>query len=452
MINLNRVRQLNSVALPPDPGVVIYWMNRDQRVYDNWALLFAQEIALKNELPLAVVYESVSNFDPVKSRIYQFMIDGLKQVEKELVNLKIPFILLESSSEKNIIDFATNYNIFTLVTDFSPLKNVRDAIDKVNSIIKVPFYEIDTHNIVPCWIASPKAEYGAYTIRPKINAVLDQYLTDFPLIQEHPFTLSDDLPQNDWSSLIKNNAVGPLATTKHFPKSGSSSALTHLSNFVDSGLNAYSKNKNNPNLDGQSGLSPYLHFGQISSQRVAFEIQKDLSINTESKESFLEELIIRRELSDNFCFYTPNYDSFDAFPNWAQKTFLTHSFDKREYSYSLIDFELGKTHDPLWNAAQQEMVKTGKMHGYLRMYWAKKILEWTPSPHEALQIAISLNDRYSLDGTDPNGYVGIAWSIGGLHDRPWFERPIFGQVRYMSYDGCASKFDVNQYIQKITNL
>ena len=157
-------------------------------------------------------------------------------------------------------------------------------------------------------------------------------------------------------------------------------------------------------------------------------------------------MIIRRELSDNFCFYNPNYDHFEGFPAWAQKTLNEHRRDTREYLYNQEQFEKAFTHDPLWNAAQMEMVRKGKMHGYLRMYWAKKILEWTPSPEEAQRIAIYLNDRYELDGRDPNGYAGIAWSIGGVHDRAWGERPVFGKIRYMSFNGAKSKFDVARYI------
>jgi deoxyribodipyrimidine photo-lyase len=196
-----------------------------------------------------------------------------------------------------------------------------------------------------------------------------------------------------------------------------------------------------------SNLSPYLHFGQISAQRIALETYKRKH-NIETKDAFLEELIVRRELSDNFCFYNKNYDSFDGFPEWAKKTLNEHRKDKREFTYNLEQFEKAKTHDDLWNAAQIEMVKTGKMHGYMRMYWAKKILEWTETPEEALEFSIYLNDKYELDGRDPNGYTGCAWSIGGVHDRAWTERPVFGKIRYMNYNGAKRKFDVKRYIQK----
>jgi deoxyribodipyrimidine photo-lyase len=216
---------------------------------------------------------------------------------------------------------------------------------------------------------------------------------------------------------------------------------------LDSKLIHYDDTRNDPTQDGQSNLSPYLHFGQLSAQRVALEVRMHPVPDAE-KEAFLEELLVRRELSDNFCFYNPSYDSVAGFPEWAQKTLKAHRSDPREYRYSAEELEQGLTHDSLWNAAQMEMVRRGKMHGYMRMYWAKKILEWSQSPDEALNIATYLNDKYELDGRDPNGYTGIAWSIGGVHDRAWQERPIFGKIRYMSHRGAQRKFDVQAYVKQ----
>ena len=185
----------------------------------------------------------------------------------------------------------------------------------------------------------------------------------------------------------------------------------------------------------------------ISAQRIVMDVLP-LSLDTAS---FIEELVVRRELADNFCLYHPDtYDSVSCFAGWAMKSLDERRADPREYIYTRAQFEHAKTHDDLWNACQREMVRTGKMHGYMRMYWAKKILEWTAGPEDAMKIAIYLNDKYELDGRDPNGYAGIAWSIGGIHDRAWFRRPIFGLIRYMSRNGCASKFDVDAYIAKNT--
>ncbi len=201
----------------------------------------------------------------------------------------------------------------------------------------------------------------------------------------------------------------------------------------------------------QSRLSPYLHFGQLSAQRVALEVQA-FDADIPAQEAFLEQLVVRRELSDNFCFHEPAYDRCEGFPAWALKTLEAHRRDPRPYLYALDEFEEARTHDPLWNAAQSQMVASGRMHGYLRMYWAKKILEWTESPEKAMRVAVYLNDRYQLDGRDPNGYAGIAWCIGGVHDRAWGERPVFGKVRYMSAGGARRKFDVAAYLEKVERL
>jgi deoxyribodipyrimidine photo-lyase len=227
---------------------------------------------------------------------------------------------------------------------------------------------------------------------------------------------------------------------------GEKAARKQLTQFVEKRLEGYDTLRNDPNENSQSDLSPYLHFGQVSAQRIALEVLK--TPNTKDREAFLEELIVRRELADNFCLYNPNYDSAEGFPSWAKKTLDTHKDDKREYVYSLKQFEEAKTHDRLWNAAQNEMKKTGKMHGYMRMYWAKKILEWTKNPEQAMKIAIHLNDKYELDGRDSNGYAGIAWSIGGVHDRPWFNRPVYGAIRYMSAGGAKGKFNVEAYCNR----
>lgn len=216
-------------------------------------------------------------------------------------------------------------------------------------------------------------------------------------------------------------------------------------------LEEYPLFRNDPTANAQSNLSPYLHFGQLAAQRVALQLQTH-NAPIKAEEAFLEELLVRRELSDNYCFYSPHYDSCAGFPAWAQATLSAHRKDPREYRYSLDALELSHTHDTLWNAAQREMVLSGKMHGYLRMYWAKKILEWSASPEEALTSAIYLNDKYELDGRDPNGYTGIAWSIGGVHDRAWNERDVFGKIRYMSFRGMKAKFDISAYEDKCAAL
>ncbi len=251
----------------------------------------------------------------------------------------------------------------------------------------------------------------------------------------------------NWNSVKDNLKINFDVKEVDWIKSGEDEASKMLQFFIEEKFTRYNEDKNNPTLHGQSNLSPYLHFGQISAQRIALTVEQ-LCEDSESKKSFLEELIVRSELSDNFCYYNKNYDSFDGFRNWAKESLNHHKNDKRDFVYSREQFENSETHEVLWNAAQTELVKTGKLHGYMRMYWAKKILEWSSSPEEAMQIAVYLNDKYELDGRDPNGYTGCAWSIGGVHDRAWGERPVFGKIRYMNFNGAKRKFDVDEYISQ----
>jgi deoxyribodipyrimidine photo-lyase len=233
----------------------------------------------------------------------------------------------------------------------------------------------------------------------------------------------------------------------HWLKPGEKAAHACLESFLDDRFSSYSAKRNDPNSGSPSNLSPYLHFGQISAQYCAMRASRSNAPEADRK-AFLEELIVRRELSDNYCNYNDHYDSFDGLPAWAKETLEKHRADKREYLYTSEEFAQGATHEELWNAAQLELVKTGRIHGYMRMYWAKKILEWSETPRQAFETSIALNDRYALDGRDPNGYTGVAWSIGGLHDRPWFERSVYGRIRYMNASGCARKFDIKRYIAR----
>jgi len=261
---------------------------------------------------------------------------------------------------------------------------------------------------------------------------------------------NNDIRNSDISQLLKECAPDNSVKPVDWIKPGAKNAINTLGNFLEYGIFKYKLERNDPNsIEAVSNLSPFLHFGQISAQRVVLELLK-INIDEGNKAAFLEEIIIRRELSDNFCYYNKFYDSFEGFPNWAKNSLKKHLNDPRPYLYNIEELENCLTIDDLWNAAQKEMITKGKMHGYVRMYWAKKILEWSITPEDALYKAIYLNDRYELDGRDPNGYTGIAWSIGGLHDRAWGEREIFGKVRYMSYNGCKNKFNINKYIDSLT--
>jgi deoxyribodipyrimidine photo-lyase len=444
-VNEKRVRLLKDGK--EAPGSVIYWMSRDQRVHDNWALIYSQRLALEKKLPLAIVFNLVPDFLEATIRQYGFMLKGLIELQTELNKFNIPFYLLQGIPGEEIPEFIKEKKASLLVSDFDPLKIKQSWKKKVAEKIEIPFYEVDAHNIVPCFYVSDKAEFAAYTIRPKIHKLLPVFLDEFPRLKKMQKADSLTVDRIDWDKVKVSMKVNRDVKEVDWIKPGESAASESLKEFLENRFHNYVASRNDPNKNALSNLSPYLHFGQISAQRVALTIQQFWQKSPSAK-AFLEELIVRRELSDNFCYFNSKYDSFDGFHHWAKETLNQHRKDKRDFIYSPEEFENADTHEDLWNAAQKELLTTGKMHGYMRMYWAKKILEWSESPEEALKIAIYLNDKFELDGRDPNGYAGCAWSIGGVHDRAWTERPVFGKIRYMNRRGAARKFDIDAYIYK----
>jgi deoxyribodipyrimidine photo-lyase len=425
----NRARELNHHLY--EQGIVVYWMNRDQRIDDNWALLEAQYWANEYHVPLVIVFTLIptlgESIDKAHHRIDDWMKQGLNLVQQHSERLNIPFVILQGSPEQILPKFLQEVKAGLLVTDFSPLRMMRKSRDTLAMQLRIPMIEVDAHNVCPAFFITDKLEWGAYTLRPKIHRALSTYLVPFPSLKKQ--TLA-------WTYLGKPFTLTRSKNNSFMPPNDA------LKEFIANRLVKYEK-RNDPNEQATSRLSAYLHFGQLSAQRIALEVRA----SGLPSESFLEELIVRKELADNFCLFQPHYDTFEGFPAWAQKTLNAHRNDQREFMYDYPTFAEGKTHDDAWNAAQLQMVKTGYMHGYMRMYWAKKILEWTASPEDALTIANRLNDTYELDGRDPNGYVGTAWAIGGVHDRPWANRPIFGMIRFMNAQGLKRKFDIGQYIR-----
>ena len=444
-LNPKRLRALNRAARGPGP--VIYWMSRDQRAEDNWALLFAQEMALDARVPLCVLFVLDPTFPGGTRRSFGFLLRGLEETARTLREKGIPFFLLEGSPPEVVNSFAAKIRAGAVVTDFDPLRFKRAWKSRVTESLPCPLFEVDAHNIVPCWAASDKAEYGAYTLRPKISRLLPLFLTDFPPVERHPFPWEGETPAADFEgALLRVSPPGRVPEVKDAVP-GTAAGMALLNEFLGKRLEAYANDRNDPNRNGASNLSPYLHFGQVSPQRAAWEASR-AAVPEESRKTFLEELVVRRELSDNFCLYNPAYDRVDGFPAWARQTLEKHAGDPREALYTASRLENAQTNDPLWNAAQVQMATTGRMHGYLRMYWGKKILAWSPSAEEAFATAIALNDRYELDGRDPNGYTGAAWCIGGVHDRPWPERPVFGKIRAMTASGCRRKFDTEAFVRR----
>jgi deoxyribodipyrimidine photo-lyase len=438
---LDRRRALNAATAPSDGRCVLYVMSRDQRTVDNHALLAAQRHAIAGELPLVVAFVVYPRPHGRAREHYAFMLDGLDDVDADLAAHDIPFVIrvAREGPLRALPSLVSERRPAAIYVDFSPLRGPRGLRSALATGVDVPVFEVDTHNIVPAWIASDKQESAARTIRPKIHAQLRRFLVAPPPLLSHPFGLQHGLKSESLSSVRR-------AVLPSLPSNGTSiaavpgqiAAARALRSFVSDRLDGYAVRRNDPTVDGLSGLSPYLHFGQLASLRAV--------LTAPHADALIEEMVVRKELSDNFCLYQPSYDSLAGAAPWARRTLAAHGRDARDYVYSYAQLERAETHDDAWNAAQRQMTRTGKMHGYMRMYWAKKILEWSPSADSAIETAVRLNDFYEIDGADPNGYVGVMWSIAGVHDRAWAERPVFGQIRYMNEAGLRRKFKIDQYI------
>lgn len=418
-------------------------MSRDQRLTDNWALYHAWARAKEEGKAFGVLFCLAPQYGLAGPRHYRFMLEGLRAIAALAKKEGMPFFLLRGDPRREVPRFLNEWGVSLTVTEHDPLREKIDWKAAAMRDSDSGFEEVDAHNIVPCWVASPKQEFSAATFRPKIRRHLEERLLALPprpnRWMDWPGDVVDEL------GMVPVETYPPDGEGRW--KGGEAEAMRRAKAFIMERLSGYSEKRNDPNLDWQSQLSPYLHFGMISAQRVAVQA---IAANAPDidKEAFLEELIVRRELSDNYCHYNSAYDSTEGFPAWARATLRDHQGDEREYVYTEEELDNAATHDPLWNAAQVQMKVEGKMHGWLRMYWAKKVLEWTETPADALRIVNMLNDRYEMDGRDPNGYVGAAWSIGGLHDRAWTERRIFGKVRYMTLSGAYRKFDVDSFVRR----
>ncbi len=448
-----RIRQLSNGDKNNVNGkAVLYVASRDLRVHDNHALLAAQQHAIAQKLPLIVAFIAYDFRVGRRSREHMsFLLDGLEEFSTKLKEHNISYIFEIGSPRKCVESLIIEAKPSAVYFDFNPLRGPRALAAQIANLATRPVYQVDTHNLVPVWVTSEKLEYAARTIRSKIHHHMTQFLVEPAKLQKHPHS------SDTQSRIFSENEVKKLLNK--YPKNntdisrfvaGEDAAHEALNTFVSERLSGYATNRNDPSKDHLSSMSPYLHYGFISSLRVALTVcaaaSNDSSLQVDV-DTLIEEMIVRKELSDNWCFYNKDYDSLIGAPEWAQRTLNKHVSDDREFLYTLEQFEKAETHDEAWNAAQRELTRTGKMHGYMRMYWAKKILEWSESPEEALKILLYLNDFYHLDGGDPNGYVGILWSIAGVHDRPWGERAVYGTIRSMVYSGLKRKFDIKKYIE-----
>ncbi len=431
---------------------VVYWMQRAQRGRDNAALNLA--IALGNALkrPVLVVFGLTADYRGAQRRHYRFLVDALAEIRDELNARGVAFIVRLGSPDEVMIQVAREVQPCAVIGDENPLRVPSGWRNRLAESLQVPVRFVDADVVVPCSLF-PKQEYAARTLRPKIHRVWDDYLKPIPNIHAQVPWTGQRLPEGealDSESLLSKLKVGGVPEVPDY-RGGTKEALCRLDEFLKHRLPNYASERNEPTPYQTSELSAHLHFGHISPLTIALAVQKS-DAPQESIDVFLEELIVRRELAINFVARNSRYDELGGCPDWALKTLAKHADDRRPVLYSASQLEAGETGDPLWNAAQKEMVFTGRMHNYLRMYWAKKILHWTPDAETAFSIALDLNDRYEMDGRDPNGYTGVAWAIGGLHDRPWPERPIFGTVRYMSYESTRRKFDSAGYIRRVEEI
>ncbi|QQS40748.1 MAG: deoxyribodipyrimidine photo-lyase [Acidobacteriota bacterium] len=453
-----RAVKLNDADERPKADYVLYWMQMYKRADHNHALNFAIEKANDLGLPL-LVYEGLKYYYPWASdRLHTFILEGVEEKREALRERGISYVFYlqkDEDSPKQTVK-ALAKRAAAIVTDDYPCFIIPAHNRAIVGKADVTVYAVDSNGIIPM-SKFDKEEYAAYTIRPKINKILDYYLIPFEEIEieNKDAGIEADCPDTDCSAEMIEKLVAECDIDHSVPPSpiyrgGTANARKRLNKFVDEILPNYHKTRNKCEVDGSSRLSAYLHFGFISSLEAALAA-RDADAPKEAKDEFLEELIVRRELSFNFTKFNPKYDSLESLPDWARETMREHVSDEREYTYTAEELENAETHDELWNAAQREIVETGEMHNYVRMLWGKNVIAWTKDYETAFGILEHLNNKYGLDGRDPNSYAGILWCFG-KHDRPWFERDVFGKLRYMTSNSTGKKFGSKQYIEWTRSL
>ncbi len=449
-----RVVALNDKPVNRGARYVLYWMQMFKRVDNNHALIWAIRKANELKLPL-VVYEGLKYYYPWASdRLHTFILEGVEEKLREFERLGIRYIFYlqkDASSPRNTVASLAK-DAALIVTDEFPCFIIPEHNRRIAERAEIAVHAVDSNGIIPM-SKFDKEEYAAYTIRPKINRLLDNYLKPLPLETVERSSIGIDIGDR-FETTVTADTIAQLVAECDIDHSVAPSPIYHggavngrakLGRFVTDILCNYETGRSKPDRDGSSRLSAYLHFGFLSPLEIALAV-RDTDAPQGSKDAYLEELIVRRELSYNMTRHNPNYDSLKALPPWVQKTMREHATDERQFTYKLEQLENGKTHDELWNAAQREMVATGEMHNYVRMLWGKNVIAWSPSYEVAFETLVHLNNKYCLDGRNPNSYAGILWCFG-KHDRPWMERPVFGTIRYMTSGSTGKKFDSKKYIE-----
>jgi deoxyribodipyrimidine photo-lyase len=451
-IHRERIQKLNSKELRRG-DYVLYWMQQSQRTEYNHALEYAIEQANELHVPVVVVFGLTAAYPEANLRHYVFMLEGLNETQAALADRRIPMAVRLGDPAK--VALAAENRAALIVCDRGYLRHQKAWRREVAEHANCCVIQVESDVVVPVSSVSDKREFAARTIRPKIHKRLREFLVELRQTKlKYPRSSNDftGIELNDLTAVLRklklDRSVSPVT---RFFKGGTSNAKRRFENFLREGFVHYKQHRNQPQTDYVSQMSPYLHFGQISPLYLALRARRQRSKLKESADTYLEELIVRRELSMNFVEFTTNYDSFECLPEWAKETLKTHRGDERKHLYTVADLEGAKTHDRYWNAACEEMKRTGYMHSYMRMYWAKKILEWARSPQEAFSTTLAIMNKYFLDGRDANSYTGVAWAYGN-HDRPFYDREVFGSIRYMSSSGLEHKADIDAYVSKIAGL
>jgi len=451
-IQSTRIKTLNDADICKG-DYVLYWMQQSQRAACNHALEFAVQQANKLNRMLLVVFGLMDDYPEANLRHYTFMLEGLKETRAALASRGIKMVLHLGHPPEVALSLGRRASM--IICDRGYLRHQRAWRRQVAKQAPCPVVQVESDVVVPVEVVSEKAEYAARTIRPKIHRHLESYLVGLKqTIVKHPSLGLNvkGIDLDDIEQLVQNlNLDRSVAPVSALFKGGTSQALKRFDGFIRQRLKYYDQHSNQPQTNDISHMSPYLHFGQISPLYLALKLSRAPDSLKAVKDAYIEQLVVRRELAMNFAFYTSRYDGYTCIPGWARKTLADHEHDTREYLYSRRQLENAATHDPYWNASMMEMKHTGVMHNYMRMYWGKKILEWSAAPQKAFRTTLAINNKYFLDGRDPNSYTGVAW-IYGVHDRAWTERPIFGKTRYMAASGLERKCDIAAYVKKVDDL
>jgi deoxyribodipyrimidine photo-lyase len=452
VIHEKRIRRLNA----DEPGAgsyVLYWMQQSQRAGFNCALEYAIREANASDRSVVAGFGLMDDYPEANARHYAFMLEGLQDVERDLGERKIKFVVRRGSPDDVALELAKEAAL--IVCDRGYLRHQRRWRERVAREAGRAVVQVESDIVVPVEVASDKLETAARTLRPKIGRRRTEFLSGLsptsPAKDSRRLSVASDVDLSDVPRLLRSFDLDRDVKPVKRLKGGSGEARRRLTAFLRRRLVGYDERRNEPSQWHSSFMSPYLHFGQISPVEIALKVQQAKGGGEQDREAYLEELIVRRELAINFVCHNDDYDSYGTLPAWARKTLKKHRDDRREHVYTRSQLEAAETHDPYWNAAMSEMVHTGFMQNYMRMYWGKKILEWSRTPEYAFRTALYLNNKYFLDGRDPNSFANVAWCFG-QHDRGWPERKVFGKVRYMNDRGLARKFDMDAYVEQVDRL